>query len=75
MTRIVAPFIYRVEGYLGESIRQADLNFESLRIAIVQSHRFMDLPPTMPWRLYSTTQALVHLWVMRSFAKYLERLS
>lgn len=29
--------------------------------------------PTLPWWIYSITQAQVHLWVMRSFAKYLER--
>lgn len=29
--------------------------------------------PTLPWWLYSMTQALVHLKVMRSFAKYLSR--
>ena len=31
--------------------------------------------PTLPWWLYSITQALVHLWVMRAFAKYLGRQS
>jgi uncharacterized protein YbjT (DUF2867 family) len=31
--------------------------------------------PTLPWWLYSITQAMVHLWVMRSFAKYLGRQS
>jgi len=29
--------------------------------------------PSLPWALYSQTQARVHLWVMRSFAKYLAK--
>ena len=30
--------------------------------------------PMLPWRVYSCTQALIHLKVMRSFSKYLKSL-
>lgn len=30
-----------------------------------------DYRPTLPWPLYNATQALVHLWVMRGFARHL----
>lgn len=33
-----------------------------------------DFVPRLPWFLYNATQALVHLWVMRSFGRHLARL-
>lgn len=33
-----------------------------------------DFTPSLPWFIYNRTQALIHLWVMHSFSKYLERL-
>ena len=33
-----------------------------------------DFTPTLPWYVYQLTQALVHLWVMRSFGRHLSRL-
>jgi uncharacterized protein YbjT (DUF2867 family) len=42
------------------------------KVLLVAIH---DYRPTLPWPLYSCTQALVHLWAMRGFARYLERLS
>jgi hypothetical protein len=38
------------------------------KVLLVAIH---DYRPTMPWFLYNCTQALVHLWVMRAYAKYL----
>jgi uncharacterized protein YbjT (DUF2867 family) len=32
-----------------------------------------DYRPALPWRLYQTSQALVHLWVMKSFGRHLAR--
>ncbi|MEM9555798.1 MAG: NAD-dependent epimerase/dehydratase family protein [Acidobacteriota bacterium] len=32
-----------------------------------------DFSPTLPWFLYSSTQALVHLFVMKSFGRHLAR--
>ncbi|MBI5622423.1 MAG: NAD-dependent epimerase/dehydratase family protein [Elusimicrobia bacterium] len=34
-----------------------------------------DYRPALPWFLYNATQALVHLWVMRAFARYLASLA
>ncbi|NJK88880.1 MAG: NAD(P)H-binding protein [Myxococcales bacterium] len=32
-----------------------------------------DFRPRLPWLVYNATQALVHLWVMRSFGRHLSR--
>ncbi len=37
---------------------------------IAAIHEFV---PTLPWYLYMASQALVHLWVMKSFARYLSK--
>lgn len=34
-----------------------------------------DFRPRLPWYIYNLTQALVHLWVMKSFGRHLRRLS
>jgi nucleoside-diphosphate-sugar epimerase len=34
-----------------------------------------DYTPSLPWYLYTITQALAHLWVMKGFKKYLQKLS
>jgi uncharacterized protein YbjT (DUF2867 family) len=33
-----------------------------------------DYTPTLPWSIYRSTQALVHLWVMRRFGRHLARI-
>jgi len=33
-----------------------------------------DFRPMLPWSLYNSSQAIVHLWVMRSFGRHLRRL-
>lgn len=52
---------------------------ERLEFREVLSKRFVlaaihDFTPRLPWPLYLATQARLHLWVMRSFQRYLERL-
>ncbi|MEL7059062.1 MAG: NAD(P)H-binding protein [Acidobacteriota bacterium] len=34
-----------------------------------------DFSPTLPWYLYSVTQAQAHLWVMRGFGRHLRRIT
>lgn len=34
-----------------------------------------DFRPRLPWRIYSISQAIVHLWVMRGFRQHLRRLA
>jgi len=41
------------------------------RYVIAAIHEFV---PTLPWFIYVLTQAIVHLWVMDRFGKYLDRL-
>jgi len=41
------------------------------RYVIAAIHEFV---PTLPWFIYVLTQAVLHLWVMNSFGKYLDRL-
>jgi uncharacterized protein YbjT (DUF2867 family) len=41
------------------------------RVVIAAIHDFV---PRLPWYLYNVTQAVMHLWVMRSFGRYLARL-
>jgi hypothetical protein len=33
-----------------------------------------DFKPRLPWFIYKVTQALVHLWVMKQFARHLATL-
>lgn len=51
-----------------------------LEFRVVLHRRFVlaaihDFRPSLPWFLYRYTQALIHLWVMSSFAKYLKSAS
>jgi uncharacterized protein YbjT (DUF2867 family) len=34
-----------------------------------------DFRPALPWFLYRATQALIHLWVMKSFGRHLSRIT
>ena len=42
------------------------------RVLLVAIH---DYRPALPWPLYNCTQAIIHLWVMWGFARYLARLA
>jgi hypothetical protein len=33
-----------------------------------------DYAPALPWRIYQSSQAWAHLWVMRAFSRHLARL-
>ncbi|GEN32652.1 MULTISPECIES: NAD(P)H-binding protein [Aneurinibacillus] len=51
--------------------RRGRLEFREVlnrKYVIVAIHEFI---PKLPWLLYSITQALVHLWVMRSYGRHL----
>ena len=57
-----------------EAPRRARLEFRVAvggHVVIAAVHDFV---PTLPWFLYSFTQALVHLWVMRAFGRHLARI-
>ncbi len=49
-----------------------------LEFRVVLQHQFAiaaihDFKPSLPWPLYRYTQAFMHLWVMRGFAKFLAK--
>lgn len=60
-------------GLLARAIGRGRLEFRSfpdLHVAIAAIHEFR---PYLPWYVYRHTQAIVHLWVMRRFGRYLAR--
>jgi hypothetical protein len=61
------PVPARVSGRPRLEFREA-LAGRALLVAI------HDYEPALPWFLYNWTQALVHLWVMRAFGRYLASL-
>jgi len=65
---------YIVGGLLVKRVDYGWLEFRSVlqgRYVIAAIHEFV---PTLPWYMYILTQAIVHLWVMKSFSSYLKRL-
>lgn len=57
-----------------EGNRRARIEFREMldrRCLIVAIH---DFSPMLPWFIYSRTQAVFHLWVMRRFGNHLSRL-
>jgi len=62
---------YIKKGFLTEGEGRGRLNFRSiidLRYTMVEIHEFV---PRLPWYIYKFTQAKWHLYVMRSFNRYL----
>ncbi len=69
------PLFYVVGGLLarpGLSPR-ARLEFRQALGGRVVLSAIHDFVPRLPWFLYNATQAVVHLWVMRSFGRHLGR--
>lgn len=65
---------YLEGGLLAQKTRHGRLEFRTTRdgkSVIAEIHEFK---PRMPWFLYLRTQALIHLWVMRKFELYLNRI-
>lgn len=64
-----------VGGKLAKRTDYGWLEFRSVlnnQFIISAIHEFV---PKLPWPIYKSTQAVVHLWVMQRFGKYLNRLS
>jgi hypothetical protein len=62
---------YIRKGYLTHGRGRGRLSFRSiidLRYTMVEIHEFQ---PSLPWYVYKYTQAILHLWVMRRFNRYL----
>lgn len=62
--------------YLGRGWMIAKENRGRLEFRVVLNRQYVlaaihDFTPALPWYIYRFTQARLHLWVMRSFAKFL----
>lgn len=68
---ITGGLLARVEG-AGERGRLEFREVLSGEAVLAAVH---DFRPSLSWWLYTMTQARVHLWVMRSFARHLARSS
>lgn len=67
------PLYYITGGFLAKKTQRGRLEFRSVmggEFIIAAIHEFK---PKLPWYIYRYTQALLHLWVMTSFNKYLNR--
>lgn len=67
------PLYYITGGLLAKKTQRGRLEFRSVmggEFIIAAIHEFK---PKLPWFVYRYTQALIHLWVMTSFNKYLSR--
>jgi len=62
---------YIVGGFLAKRLDYGWLEFRSVlnnKHIIAAIHEFV---PSLPWFLYKNTQAVVHLWIMNSFGRYI----
>ena len=57
----------------GRAQGRARLEFRSFQENNVLLTAIHDFCPSLPWFIYSVTQAPLHLWIMRLFARYLAR--
>lgn len=64
---------YIRSGLLVAESTRARLEFRNIYQGLYKIVAIHDYRPTLPWYLYKYTQALFHLFVMRSFGKYLIR--
>ncbi len=65
---------YIIGGLLAKRTDYGWLEFRSVlegKYVIAAIHEFV---PRLPWFVYINSQALIHLWVMRSFGKHLGRI-
>ncbi len=62
-----------VGGKLAKRTDHGWLEFRSVmdnRFVITAIHEFV---PALPWAVYTSTQAIMHLWVMRQFDRFISR--
>ncbi len=72
--------VLRVSGGLLADTRGSAPPWPRLEFRVVNEGRHVlaavhDFVPRLPWLIYVATQAIVHLWVMRSFGRHLARLA
>ena len=65
--------LYIKGGLLAQNVGRGRLEFRDVldkKFVMAAIHEYR---PALPWFLYRFTQAKIHLWVMRAFARHLER--
>jgi uncharacterized protein YbjT (DUF2867 family) len=65
--------LYITGGLLAGNMRRGRLEFREVlnrRYIMAAIHEFR---PALPWYIYRWSQAIVHLWVMKGFARHLKR--
>lgn len=65
--------LYIEGGWLARSPAQGRLEFREVLGGTQIIAAIHDFRPALPWFLYQATQARIHLWVMKSFAKHLAK--
>lgn len=65
------PIFYITGGLLNSSAPKARFEFREVLDGKTVLAAIHDFQPKLPWFLYVRTQAIVHLWVMKAFAKHL----
>ncbi|WP_415064338.1 NAD(P)H-binding protein [Bdellovibrio sp.] len=60
-------------GLLARRTARGRLEFRTILGGEALIAAIHDFEPRMPWYLYRWTQALIHLWVMKQFGRYLNR--
>lgn len=58
-------------GLLAKKTTRGRLEFRDILSGEAVLAAIHDFEPRLPWYIYRATQALLHLWVMKKFAKYL----
>lgn len=64
---------YVRDGLLARKTNRGRLEFREILDGNTVLAAIHDFEPSLPWYFYRISQALIHLWVMKRFAKYLER--
>ncbi|MGZ3770724.1 MAG: NAD(P)H-binding protein, partial [Bdellovibrio sp.] len=58
-------------GFLAKKNTRGRLEFREITGGNAVLAAVHDFAPTLPWYLYKFTQAILHVWIMKKFAKYL----
>ena len=68
-------YAYNIEGGFLVSRFENSGNFEFRKIPARKCFiiGIYNYNPSLPWFIYRTTQALVHLWVMKRFMKWMKK--
>ena len=62
--------------YISKGLLVSEKNRGRLEFRVVLNRKYIiaaihDFTPALPWYVYKYTQAKLHLWVMKSFSKYI----